>query len=194
MMPFTRSAPPSILKDNYKRLGKNWEKRKTNNPNAQFNWAKGIYTVILPQLLNDSDNHCAFCDLRPLRQMGATVEHFRPKSTYFLLAYVWHNLFPCCTNCQKKGENFNRLLLKPDVQGFTFLDYFNYNYSTGFIEPNLAASTKNQERAKETCRLYKLNEFERPEERKRVLESYLEQQVADIILDKNNFSFRFMLP
>jgi hypothetical protein len=42
MMPFTRSAPPSILKDNYKRLGKNWEKRKTNNPNAQFSWTKGV--------------------------------------------------------------------------------------------------------------------------------------------------------
>lgn len=33
-MPFNRSATPQILKDNYKRLGKNWEKRKKANPNT----------------------------------------------------------------------------------------------------------------------------------------------------------------
>jgi hypothetical protein len=49
MMPFNRSAPPNILKDNYKRLGKNWEKRKIANPNARFNWTKGIYDIILKQ-------------------------------------------------------------------------------------------------------------------------------------------------
>lgn len=97
MMPFNRSAPPNILKDNYKRLGKNWEKRKIANSNARFNWTKGIYDIILKQLLEDSQNHCTFCDQRPLRQMGATVEHFKPKSAHPLLAYFWYNLFPCCT-------------------------------------------------------------------------------------------------
>jgi uncharacterized protein (TIGR02646 family) len=194
MMPFNRSAAPNILKDNYKRLGKNWEKRKQANPKAQFTWTKGVYDIVLNQLLHDSQNHCAFCDLRPLRQMGATVEHFKPKSLHFLLAYVWHNLFPCCGNCQKKGEEFSKLLLKPDVEGFDFNDYFVYNYATGELEANPSLNLHNQDRALETCRLYQLNNFERPEERKQVLENYLKYIDAGVSLDKNDFSFRFMLP
>jgi uncharacterized protein (TIGR02646 family) len=194
MMPFNRSATPQILKDNYKRLGKNWEKRKKAKPNATFNWAKSVYDIVLKQLLDDSHNHCAFCDQRPLRQMGATIEHFKPKSIHFLLAYFWYNLFPCCSNCQKKGEAFSKLLLKPDVLDFDFNDYFIYNYSTGELEPNPAVNVQNQDRAKITRELYRLNEFERPEERKWVLEKYLEQKEAGLMLDKNDFSFRFMFP
>ena len=194
MMPFNRSDAPNILKANYKRLGRQWEKRKKANIKAQFTWGKGVYVVILPQLLIDSHNHCGFCDLRPLRQMGATVEHFKPKSLHPFLAYVWHNLFPCCSNCQKKGEFFSRLLLKPDVVGFEFNDYFVYNYSTGELEPNPSVSTQNQDRAEETRKLYRLNDFERPEERKQVLELYLKLQQAGSLIDKNDFSFRFMLP
>jgi uncharacterized protein (TIGR02646 family) len=193
MMPFNRSAAPDILKDNYKTFDKRWEIRKKANTDAQFNW-RGVYTVALTQLLIDSQNHCAFCDLRPLRQMGATIEHFKPKSLHPLLAYFWFNLFPCCSNCQKKNDAFNRLLLKPDVSNFEFNDYFVYNYSTGELEPNPIVNSQNQERAIMTCELYRLNDFERPEERKQVLESYLEQQNKGISLDKNDFSFRFMLP
>lgn len=194
MMPFNRSAAPQILKDNYKRLGIQWEKRKKANPKAQFDWTTGVYDVALKQLLIDSDNHCAFCDQRPLRQFGATIEHFKPKSIHFLLAYFWRNLFPCCANCQKKGEQFHKLLLKPDVKGYTFDDYFIYNYSTGELEPNPSVTSQNQERAKITRQLYRLNDFERPEERQRVLDSYLEQKNKGVTLDKNDFSFRFMLP
>jgi uncharacterized protein (TIGR02646 family) len=194
MMPFNRSSAPQILKDNYKRFGKRWEKRKKANPNAQFTWGKGVYVVILPQLLIDSNNHCAFCDLRPLRQMGATIEHFNPKSLFPLLAYFWYNLFPCCGNCQKKGELFSELLLKPDIEGFEFNDYFIYNYSTGELEANPSVSEQNQDCAEETRKLYRLNDFERPEERKQVLELYLKLQQTGAILDKNDFSFRFMLP
>ncbi len=194
MMPFNRSAAPQILKDNYKRLGKRWEKRKKANPKAQFDWTTGVYDVVLTQLLADSHNHCAFCDQRPLRQFGATIEHFKPKSVHFLLAYFWYNLFPCCTNCQKKGEQFSKLLLKPDVKDFEFNDYFIYNYSTGELEPNPSVTAQNQTRASVTRELYSLNDFERPEERQRVLENYLEQKSKGVTLDKNDFSFRFMLP
>jgi uncharacterized protein (TIGR02646 family) len=194
MMPFNRSAAPDILKNNYKRLGIRWEKRKKANSKAQFDWTTGVYDLVLKRLLVDSHNHCAFCDQRPLLSFGATIEHFKPKSIHFLLAYFWHNLFPCCTNCQKKGERFSKLLLKPDVQGFEFNNYFIYNYSTGELEPNPSVIAQNQERANVTRDLYRLNDFERPEERKLVLESYLTQQEAGLILNKNDFSFRFILP
>ncbi len=193
MVPFNRSTTPYILRDNYKRLGKNWEKRKKTNPNAKFSWGKG-YETVLTQLLNDTQNHCAFCDQRPLRQIGATIEHFKPKSVHFLLAYYWGNLFPCCPNCQKKGEAFDKRLLKHDVTGFQFDDYFIFNYSTGELEPNPAKSQYNQDRALKTCELYRLNDFERPEERKQVLENYMTQVQVDSNLDKNRFSFRFMFP
>jgi hypothetical protein len=114
-----------------------------------------------------------------------------------LLAYFWYNLFPCCNECQKKGETFSKLLLKPDVTGFDFQDYFIYNYSTGELEPNPSVSIQNQERANITLQLYRLNDKERPEERKRVLEMYYRQWDSNkngLKPDKNDFSFRFILP
>ena len=48
-----------------------------------------------------------------------------------------------------------------------------------------------------TLKLYRLNEKERPEERKRVLEMYYQQWDSNrngLKPNKNDFSFRFILP
>jgi uncharacterized protein (TIGR02646 family) len=47
---------------------------------------------------------CAFCEQK-VEQLH--VEHFRPKSFYYWLAYSWDNLLPACPRCNEhKGENF----------------------------------------------------------------------------------------
>ena len=47
---------------------------------------------------------CAFCEQR-VEQYH--VEHYRPKATYYWLAFSWDNLLLSCPNCnQNKGINF----------------------------------------------------------------------------------------
>ncbi len=47
---------------------------------------------------------CAFCESAVER---SDVEHFRPKSIYYWLAYSWDNLLYCCPTCNGfKSNNF----------------------------------------------------------------------------------------
>jgi len=57
---------------------------------------------------------CAFCEQKitkcidnNLEDCSSTVEHYRPKSIYYWLAYSWDNLLWCCYRCnQNKDNNF----------------------------------------------------------------------------------------
>ncbi len=49
-------------------------------------------------------NKCAFCEQK-IEQYA--VEHYRPKKTYYWLAFSWDNLIIACPTCnQSKGINF----------------------------------------------------------------------------------------
>ncbi len=47
-------------------------------------------------------NKCAFCEQRVEEWQ---VEHFRPKSIYYWLAYSWDNLLYCCSTCNRNKSN-----------------------------------------------------------------------------------------
>jgi len=57
---------------------------------------------------------CAFCEQEiiecknnDLEDCSSTIEHYRPKSKYYWLAYSWDNLLLCCYGCNKnKGNSF----------------------------------------------------------------------------------------
>ena len=50
------------------------------------------------------NNKCAFCEQR-VEQFH--VEHYRPKQTYYWLAFSWDNLLSACSGCNThKGVNF----------------------------------------------------------------------------------------
>ena len=65
---------------------------------------------------------CAFCEQEireckdnNLEECSSTVEHYRPKSIYYWLAYSWDNLLWCCHRCnQNKSDNFK--ILKPQAE------------------------------------------------------------------------------
>ncbi len=60
---------------------------------------------------------CAFCEQKiiecrdnNLEECSSTVEHYRPKSKYYWLAFSWDNLLWCCYRCNhNKGNNFEIL-------------------------------------------------------------------------------------
>ena len=73
-------------------------------------WNSGFWKEAKPQLLIESNNKCAYCET-PTRVVAyGDVEHFRPKSVYWWLAYSYENYLPSCTACnQEYKKDFFRL-------------------------------------------------------------------------------------
>jgi uncharacterized protein (TIGR02646 family) len=64
--------------------------------------------------LDEMSNTCVFCQQKLTIATGnedaRSIEHFRPKSKYWWLAYSWDNLFPVCIKCnQSKSDDFECL-------------------------------------------------------------------------------------
>lgn len=196
MIKAERIASPKCLIENYKKWGKELKANWKANPNYTFHWHSS-YEEIADALCAITENHCSFCDIQPLKQSGATIEHFKPKKKFPLLAYVWINLFYCCANCQKKRDDFdeNCKPLKPDQINYDFRYYFRIEETIEevFIRPNPERSAEEQERAEETIKLYGLNKFARPEARKSVLEDFREDQRLGKVKNINKYSYRFIL-
>lgn len=196
MMKIERTKSPQSLKENSKKWGREYKENLGINIGYSFHW-HNRYDEIERALFDMADNHCSFCDIQPLKASGATIEHFRPKKKFPLLAYVWANLFYACSNCQKKGKRFDLTCkpLKPDQLNYSFNYYFIFIETVEeiLLKPNPARLPEEQKRADETIRLYGLNKFARPEARKAELNDYRE----DIRLGKNKnrkyYSYRFIL-
>ncbi len=188
MIETSRTNTPNCLKENYKKWGKEYKKKLRKNSKYSFHW-HSRRDEIDEALFLMTANHCSFCDIQPLKASGATIEHFRPKKKFPLLSYYWGNLFYCCSACQKKGDKFDRRLLKPDQVNYKFRHYFIYSYSKGIIKPNPARDLNDQERAKITIDLYGLNKWGRPDERIKEREKFLDATKPII----NNYSYRFIL-
>ena len=57
-------------------------------------------------------NKCAYCE-KDISDEPQSIEHYRPKDSYYWLAYSWDNLLLCCTRCNsKKREQFKTLSKK----------------------------------------------------------------------------------
>lgn len=58
-----------------------------------------------PALQRDTSGKCAFCETPTTAVYYGDVEHFRPKSTYWWLAYCYENYLFSCRVCNgKKGD------------------------------------------------------------------------------------------
>jgi uncharacterized protein (TIGR02646 family) len=44
---------------------------------------------------------CAYCETEYLKNTDTWVEHYRPQSVYYWLAYEWSNLIPTCPKCNR---------------------------------------------------------------------------------------------
>lgn len=194
MRKIERHDEPDCLRVNAHVWNEEFAARRRDDPNAKFSWRNRVcYSRIRDTLLRMTGDHCAFCD-GPLKvESRATVEHFRPKSTFAHFAFTWSNLFPCCDMCQsEKLESFDERLLKPDEEDYSFGRYFVANYRTGDIEPLPGTTPEEQERAAETIRMYGLNSPERRKARKREWEFFLrEREEADVLID--DYHYRFFL-
>jgi uncharacterized protein (TIGR02646 family) len=194
MMRIVKTPAPGFLQNNYKRWGRRY-KAKRENPDRSnlFVWAtyqgQRVNLRLLPFLRTETNCHCSFCDGFPLDATGETIEHFRPKSIFPRLSYVWTNLFYCCKYCnESKQENPERNLLKPDNINYSFEKYFLFDYDSGKIEVNPALITPDRIKAENTILIYGLNEYNRPYRRKSFLKLFQNTNNPDI----EDFPYRFI--
>ena len=159
MRNFQRVEEPVILRENHVKWTTQWVELSQKNTGARFNWYRfdnlSAREHILPSLAEQTDSHCSFCDAFPVGGVSnETVEHFRPKNQFPDLAYTWSNLYYCCDACQsakgEKWEKWDLLLLNPDASDYSFSRYFEFDFTTGEIKPNLLSEIQDQQRAIKT--------------------------------------------
>lgn len=103
-----RTNPP-IHKNFFgsKRIAANLKllKQKRNGDldgNSKKKWDSSFWKESKAQLLIESNNKCAYCET-PTRVVAyGDVEHFRPKSIYWWLAYSYDNYLPSCGACNQE--------------------------------------------------------------------------------------------
>jgi uncharacterized protein (TIGR02646 family) len=194
MEKINRTPAPQWLAEKWQVWGEAWKsKYEETGKSGDFEWRKNKKQGkedLLEKLSLMTKRHCSFCDAFPMgRRVPNTIEHFKPKSKFPLLAYHWDNLFLCCGLCQEKGDKFDSLLLKPDEQYYDFDRFFKIEWDTGKFVPNTSSTLENQQRARLTIELYKLNENGKPDDRKAESEFFNKIKNADI----DAFSYRFFL-
>lgn len=75
---------------------------------TKHEWDSDVWGKSKAQLLKESANKCAYCEA-PLKTVAyGDVEHYRPKSIYWWLAYNYENYLAACTLCNQafKKDNF----------------------------------------------------------------------------------------
>ena len=77
---------------------------------------------------------CAYCEQK-LLDAPKHIEHYRPKDTYYWLAYSWDNLLLCCGACNSaKGKRF---AIKNSVVTYSneaFCDIHGFGNNYDFVE------------------------------------------------------------
>lgn len=203
MMKMNRTAIPNCLSaiHTHKYKGTNYPKWKhwgfmfaEKNDASKFDW-HNTREMLSQELQTITDYHCCFCDSYPLGT-GAikdTIEHFRPKHLFPLLAYYWGNLFLCCHYCQEIPQDWDnqniKWVLKPDQENYTFNKYFYFDSNSGYIKVNPYATSEDDKRkASLTIKYYKLNDYARPQARLDAFKLY--QNESNI--NKKQYRFMFL--
>jgi hypothetical protein len=65
-------------------------------------WKSTVWDKAKDQLLIESNGKCAYCESPTSVVAYGDVEHFRPKSKYWWLAYCYENYLPACTICNQR--------------------------------------------------------------------------------------------
>jgi len=145
-------------------------------------------------------NKCAFCEQKiikcennNLEDCSSTVEHYRPKSTYYWLAYSWDNLLWCCHRCNQEKDNKFKTLNEPIIYNDNFKEnihshtqQYNEIEKPFMINPELESILNKltfckgkidstDKRVKYTIETCKLDRKELNEKRKKVIDEVIKK-------------------
>jgi uncharacterized protein (TIGR02646 family) len=62
------------------------------------------YDVVKRELAAMQHNKCCYCEKREEQAKYRDVEHYRPKSLYWWLAWTWENLLFACIDCNREQK------------------------------------------------------------------------------------------
>ena len=87
----------------------------------KVSFTESFWTKAKPQLKKESNGKCAYCEANTKVVAHGDVEHYRPKSVYWWLAYTYDNYLYACQICNQtyKSDNFpigSLALVVPNVQ------------------------------------------------------------------------------
>jgi uncharacterized protein (TIGR02646 family) len=200
MRPFTRKPAPKW----WLALAAQCEAKQTSPTEINsaerkpFVWparnGKSSGPILKRALAKQTQQHCAYCDSWPLPKRASSIDHFRPKSKkkFPHLACDWNNLYFVCANCQGSKLSYwneETHLLAPDEIGFTFHQYFVYDYYSGSIKPNPHANNHHRKRAKLT--IQKMGLDEHAVARMMAMELYESRKVSGSI-DIDSLPYRYL--
>ena len=72
------------------------------DPTEKQEFDSGRWKKAKAQLLKETNNKCAYCEAPTKVVAYGDVEHYRPKSMYWWLAYCYENYLPSCQLCNQK--------------------------------------------------------------------------------------------
>ena len=78
------------------------ELQRGNIEKIDFTGRSSRWRDAKPNLLVESRNKCAYCEVNFTTVAYGDVEHYRPKSVYWWLAYSYHNYSASCQLCNQK--------------------------------------------------------------------------------------------
>jgi len=151
MVKFNRGKPPSELVDNTRQVAfsKDIKAQKYVDENSLY---KCKYMLngddkypVRDKLKKMYRNKCAYCETKFTRSY-INIEHYRPKSKYYFLAYSWSNLLPICQVCNTTKSNHfelsdENLRLKYNNETLQEVQYKTEHYNLAekplFIHPDI---------------------------------------------------------
>lgn len=79
-----------------------------NDPLKPVKFNSAFWKKAKVQLKSETNNKCAYCEADTAVVAHGDVEHYRPKSVYWWLAYTYDNYLYSCQICNQsyKGNNF----------------------------------------------------------------------------------------
>lgn len=87
-----------------KRIGRNVELLEDFRE-GKFNFKSGVWKRAKAQLKVESEEKCAYCESPTAVVAHGDVEHFRPKSIYWWLAYCYDNYLYSCQICNQSFKS-----------------------------------------------------------------------------------------
>jgi len=152
-----RITQPKILSDNYEKWTSELIEQIALN-NGDYSKVNDKYKnqynqrEIKESLKNMYNGCCCYCEGSISLVSYGAIEHFKPKSLYPELSFVWDNLHYCCEICNTtyKKSQWNDLLLDPSKDDISL--YLSFNIHTGEYE-----AIQENERGKETIRITGIN-------------------------------------
>jgi hypothetical protein len=84
------------------------QKDRLNNLTSTISFDSTFWKLAKTQLKKESFDKCAYCEANTAVVAHGDVEHYRPKSVYWWLAYTYDNYLFACQICNQiyKSDNF----------------------------------------------------------------------------------------